>query len=81
MCFCMHVLHVRSCQSYDNYTNSPLIGVPTHALLFYIPADCKCPDNLVQDGNRCVLPTECPNSQCLLPPDVGNGKYVQYLAS
>ena len=41
-------------------------------------AGCACPDNMVQDGNKCMLPTECPNSQCLLPPDVGTGRYYTY---
>ena len=44
-------------------------------LLYFDFIGCFCPDGLVRIGDKCVLPTECPNSPCLLPADIGSGRY------
>ena len=35
---------------------------------------CFCPNSLVRVEDKCVTPLECPDSICLLPSDIGDGK-------
>ena len=42
----------------------------------YLSLGCFCPAGLIELGDRCVVPTQCPNDTCLLPPDIGPCEYV-----
>ena len=35
---------------------------------------CFCPGSLVRYGDKCITPSECPDSICLLPSDAGEGR-------
>ena len=37
-------------------------------------AGCFCHNSLVRVEDKCVTPLECPDSICLLPSDIGDGK-------
>ncbi|CAI8005565.1 PI-actitoxin-Axm2b [Geodia barretti] len=72
---CFGDLVFSECASPCPRTCDNIFGPPVACLAICLQG-CACPDNMVQDGNKCMLPTECPNSQCLLPPDVGTGRAV-----
>jgi hypothetical protein len=72
---CFGDLVFSECASLCPRTCDSIFGRPVSCPAVCVQG-CSCPDNMVQDGNKCILPTECPNSQCLLPPDVGTGRAV-----
>ena len=59
------------------YIAHPLPWTVVTSLLIIMCTGCFCPNSLLLHGDRCVLPTECPDSLCLLPSDPGTGRYIR----